>query len=689
MLKHKSINTICWVVVALAVVVAVLFCVAASLGWIEADNSLGYENRLFDTSRVHTIDIVMDDWAGFIDTITMEEYTSCTIIIDGEKYSNVGIRGKGNTSMSQVSSYGNDRYSFKVEFDQYNSGGSYYGLDKISLNNIISDNTYMKDYLSYQMMNYVGVASSLSSYVYITVYGEDWGLYLAVEAVEDGFLQRNYGTVYGNLYKPDSLKMGGGRGNGADFNMDDFMNEAGDESDDTSNSGGAQPPSGFDPSTIPDGFDPPAMSGSENMPDDFDPSVFGGEGGGMGGMFGGSSDINLQYIDDDPDSYPNIFDSAKTDITDTDKTRLIASLKQLSAGENVDEVVDVEAVIKYLVAHSFVCNNDSYTGMMVHNYYLYEEDGVLSMLPWDYNLAFGGMSMGGFGGEGCTSDVNSPIDTPVTGGTLESRPMVAWIFHSEEYIELYHQYYAEFIKTYFESGYFAQMIDETIALISPYVEKDPTAFCSYDDFLLGSSTVREWCLLRAESISGQLDGSIPSTQSGQSADSSALIDASHISAADMGEFDNGANGGGFGGTPDVDEWSAGSMPPNYGSETTSESGADNTNEDQNQTGGEGFNGNFDISDMPDSFEQSSLPEEFDTSSLPEGFDASSLPEGFDPSDIPEGADRFNMPDSFDVSARPDRTSTGNGETSIETWLLLGGCVFVLLVGVLIAKRYKR
>lgn len=665
MLKHKSINKICWAAVALVVVVAILFSAAASLGWIEADNSLGYENRLFDTSRVHTIDIVMDDWDGFIDTITMEEYTSCTIVIDGEKYSNVGIRGKGNTSMSQVASYGNDRYSFKVEFDQYNSGSSYYGLDKISLNNIISDNTYMKDYLSYQMMNYVDVASSLCSYVYITVNGKDWGLYLAVEAVEDGFLQRNYGSDHGNLYKPDSLNMGGGRGNGAGFNMDDFMNEAGDESSSTPSGGEAAAPDGFDPSNLPDGFDPSTMPSEggagfpggfngENMPDGFDPSTMFG-GGGMGGMFGGSSDVNLQYIDDNPDSYPNIFDSAKTKITNADKTRLIASLKQLGTGENVNEVVDVEAVIKYLVAHNFVCNNDSYTGMMVHNYYLYEEDGVLSMLPWDYNLAFGGMGMGmgGLGGEGCTADVNSPIDSPVTSGTLESRPMVAWIFGSEEYIELYHQYYAEFIETYFDSGYFAQMIDETIALISPYVEKDPTAFCSYDDFLLGSSTLREWCLLRAESISGQLDGSIPATQTGQSTDSSALIDASHISAADMGEFNNGAGGGGFGGMPDRGERPADSTPPASGSEAQDESGADNTNGTQNQPGGRGLSGDFDMSNMP------------------EGFDAS------------------NMPDGFNMSAMPGGTSTGNGASSAETWLLLGGCVIVLLVGLLIAKSFKR
>lgn len=68
-----------------------------------------------------------------------------------------------------------------------------------------------------------------------------------------------------------------------------------------------------------------------------------------------------------------------------------------------------------------------YTGSMIHNYYLYEEDGQLSMIPWDYNLAFGGFQ----GGQDATSMVNYPIDTPVSGGTVDSRPMLAWILRAK------------------------------------------------------------------------------------------------------------------------------------------------------------------------------------------------------------------------------------------------------------------
>jgi spore coat protein CotH len=552
MSTHKHIDKICCLALALALVLTVVFLNASSLGIQAASTVQGYESRLFDTSRVHTIDIVMDDWEGFLEGCTDEEYVVCDLVIDNESYHNVAIRAKGNTSLTQVASYGNDRYSFKVEFDHYDSTISYHGLDKLSLNNIIQDNTYMKDYLSYQMMGYFGVDAPLCSYVYITVNGEDWGLYLAVEGVEESFLERNYGSDYGELYKPDSMSMGGGRGNGGAFDMEDWMDDRGDEASQDTNidrqamkgqrPGGMSPP-GMDGGAMPElpeegdfGEIPEGIPEGGEIPEGF------GENGGRGGGVMGSDDVSLIYTDDDYDSYSNIFDNAKTDITDTDKDRLIDSLKQLNEGENIESVVDVDEVIRYFVVHNFVCNFDSYTGSMIHNYYLYEQDGQLSMIPWDYNLAFGGFQ----GGQDATSMVNYPIDTPVSGGTVDSRPMLAWIFASEEYTQLYHQYFEEFISSYFDSGYFTQMMAQTKALIAPYVEKDPTKFCTYEEFETGIETLEQFCLLRAESIQGQLDGTIPSTSDGQAEDSSALVDASELSISDMGTMNN-SMGGGMGG----------------------------------------------------------------------------------------------------------------------------------------------
>ena len=255
----------------------------------------------------------------------------------------------------------------------------------------------------------------------------------------------------------------------------------------------------------------------------------GGRGFFSGGM--GSEDVKLRYIDDDPASYSNIFENAKTDITEADQARLIASLKALSAGENLEEVLDIDQVLRYFVVHNFVCNGDSYTGSMVHNYYLYEKDGQLSMIPWDYNLAFGT-----FQSADATAEVNTPIDTPVSGG--DSRPMSDWMFDSPEYTELYHRYFREFLETVDA----ASIIDAAAKLIAPYVEKDPSKFYSYEAFETGVETLKAFCRLRSESVMGQLDGSIPSTEAGQSAGASALVDASGLVLTDMGTMNRGGAG---------------------------------------------------------------------------------------------------------------------------------------------------
>ena len=73
-------------------------------------------------------------------------------------------------------------------------------------------------------------------------------------------------------------------------------------------------------------------------------------------------------------------------------------------------------------------------------------------------------------------------------------------------------------------------------MIAPYVEKDPTKFCTYEEFEKGISTLKEFCMLRAKSISGQLDGSIGATNDTQ--DSSTLVNADDLQISDMGSMGN-------------------------------------------------------------------------------------------------------------------------------------------------------
>ena len=666
----------------LCLAVTLMLCFPDAVGIQAASKTLGYESRLFDTSYVHSIDIVTDDWDSFIENCESEEYSSCAVVIDGESYKNIAIRAKGNTSLSRVANYGNDRYSFKIEFDHYNDATTYHGLDKLCLNNIIQDTTYMTDSLCYTMMNYAGVSSPLCSFAYITVNGEDWGLYLAVEAVEDSFIERNYDST-GSLYKPDSMSMGGGRGNGKDFDQDDFDFSKFDKFN-AENSAETDTSDSTDTSSKTD-FQPPQMGN------------FGGRKGDKGGFVGmGSDDVKLVYTDDDFDSYENIFDNAKTDITDSDKTRLINSLKALNS-DDAASTVDVDAVIKYFAVHNFVCNFDSYTGSMIHNYYLYEKDGILSMIPWDYNLAFGGF----FGGSDSTSMINFPIDSPVSGGDTDSRPMLAWIFADEEYTELYHKALSEFIANYFESGYFEEEIDRVTALISPYVEKDPTKFCTYNEFTEGVAALKEFCTLRAESVRGQLDGTIPSTSDAQSEDSSALISGLSVSISAMGSMNvgggmgGGKQDGGFGTPPDGNfgdfdgtppempdsDNSDGHMPSFDGNPPELPNGETLSGDAAQPPANSDASGNT-SSDTPQTEQQtngSSANTEKAETSAPEQNDGNALPSPDQNSK--NGQDRPQMPSDGGSS---DSASSSNTETVVLLCVSAGA----LIAAILLTKIFK-
>ena len=460
MVKYKYIDAVCILAALGAVLLTLIFMNGDALGIPKASENPGYISRLFDERRVHSLDIQIEDWEEFLENAEEETYVSCTAVIDGEEFHQVGLRAKGNNSLSLTEEYGLSRYSLKLEFDHFNQGGNYYGLDKLSLDASFQDNSYMKTWIAYDMMEFMEVPAPLRSYVWVTVNGEGWGLYLAVEEPEEAFARRNFGNDYGRLYKPDYKRLD-----------------------------------------------------AEN------------------------ADVALKYIDDDPESYPNIFDNAKVDITQGDKERVIEALKILSTGKDLEKAVNIEEVLRYFTVQVFVMNWDSYLGYTGHNYYLYEEEGILSILPWDYNLAFGTYALG-------MTDpirdpevlINYPIHTPAEGSVMMNRPLYHNLMKTEEYFQSYRKYFDRFVSQYFESGRFQSLLARTREMIAPYVEKDPTAFCSYEDHRLAADTLEQVCMLRAESVRKQLDGEIPATIRGQQEAPQARLAASHIRLEDLGDF---------------------------------------------------------------------------------------------------------------------------------------------------------
>ena len=616
MVSNKHVTKLIMVLMAIATAVCIL-AVLFSDKLVTVAGGTGvnveYESKLFDTSEIISVDILMDDetWNEMLTNAMSEQYYTCDVVINGEKFYNVAIRPKGNTSLSAIAmDPDSDRYSLKLEFGHFVEGQTCFGLDKLILNNNYADATNMKEAIIYDMYQYLDADASLYNYATVSLNGEYQGVYLALEAVEQSFILRNYGTQDGEIYKPESMGMGGG-----------------DSDKKSSSSSDKQGPPGGSPGGDFDFGNMPEMGGDfdfGNMPD------MGGFGGGGGFSMGGNGGADLNYTDDDLDSYSTIWDGAITDSGDKDHRRVVTALKNISEGNDLEKYMDIDNILKYMAVHTFAVNSDSLSGNMAHNYYLYEYDGQLNIIPWDYNLSFGGMSMGSSGD--ATEMVNDAIDTPFSGTNFFDA-----LLENDEYREKYHEYLQQLVDEYVNGGRFDEVYERITSQIDSLVETDPTAFYTYEEYQTASDLLYQTIKLRAESIEGQLNGTIPSTDEGQREDSSALIDASFINVKDMGQISMGGNNndGDFKKRSDK-EWRKEKNESSEESDETSE------------TNGFGF-GNG-----------------------PQGFDSGNMPEGFDPGNM----SGFSM----------------NGTSTLSKLKTAGGyvaCFALILVALIILKCFKR
>ncbi len=429
-----------------------------------------YESRLFNPERIHEIDIRMADWSGLMAEAISESYRPCTVVLDGETFRNVGIRPKGNTSLTSVLMLGSPRYSLKIEFDHFIRGQTCHGLDVLNLNNQIQDATMMKEALSYSLMHDMQVPAPLCSYIRVSVNGETLGLYLAVEGIGRSFLSR-VGWPDGRIYKPDIMQNNAGNGMAP------------------------MKPPGVSPDMPPGPAGPPPVNMDANA------VVFGR----ITDTLGIGEDLKLKDQGNRISDYPNIAGQARNQTGRMEQLRLVQAIQKLNGDHRPGDAVDEEEIMRYLVIQSFLSNEDSYTGLMAHNYYLCEENGKLHMIPWDCNLAFGGVS------EDSEADsfIQASIDEPVTGHPVSDRPLIAWIFEDPVKTEFYHRLMEAFLREQIENGAIFQRIGEIRSLIEEEQAADPTAFYDSSRFRKAVSTLRLFCDARGRNMIAQLHGEKP------------------------------------------------------------------------------------------------------------------------------------------------------------------------------------
>lgn len=473
MKENKHISGIIITLTAVAVLICfVAVCFSSELTKIMGGLkvNMAYETELFDTSKIMSVDIIMDDddWNDMLLNAQTEQYYVCDVLVNGKKFNNVGIRPKGNSSLlCIVVDKTSDRFSLKLEFDHFVEGQTCFGLDKLVLNNNFVDPTNMKEALIFDMYQFVDANAPLYNYAKVCRNGNYWGVYLALESIDESFMLRNYGTQDGELYKPEPAGM----------NMDEETDE------------------------------------------EFPMSPVG---------------ANLEYATDALYQYGSIWSTEVTRTTDKDRRRVVNALKNIKERNDIEKYMNVDNILKYMAVHTFAVNEDSLTDYMPHNYYLYEYDGQLDILPWDYNMSFGAMTL--VEENNSKKMINYPIDSPFYYGMQ----FFGAILENEEYNARYHEYLQTLVDEYINGGRFDEFYSRTRSQIDTLVAQDPTAFYSAEEYDAAADMLYKTVKLRGDSIDGQLKGTIASTTEAQRSvkGKPTLLDASEIDLKVMGFMDD-------------------------------------------------------------------------------------------------------------------------------------------------------
>ncbi|WP_299004582.1 CotH kinase family protein [uncultured Shewanella sp.] len=220
---------------------------------------------------------------------------------------------------------------------------------------------------------------------------------------------------------------------------------------------------------------------------------------------------DLQWIDENFASYSAI--ELKTNKTTTDNSALMAFLKVINQGGDESSVLDSDAILKYLAISTAMSNLDSYQGTLSHNYYLYEQAGQFSVIPWDFNESFGTFSMG-------CDVVSLYIDEP-TQGALSERPLIASLLSDEQHLATYHGYLNELIDGELSVESMTEKVADIAEMIRDAVDSDPTAFYTSEEFETGLTNdvgrtpgLLSFVAARVLNIEQQLTGAIASKGDG-------------------------------------------------------------------------------------------------------------------------------------------------------------------------------
>ncbi len=168
------------------------------------------------------------------------DYVAATIAFEGDMWTNVGVRFKGNSTLTRAWNSGSLQMPFKLDFDEFEDDypeiddQRFYGFKQLSLQNPAADQSYVRAPLAYSVMQEAGlIAPETAWYELFVDYGEgpiSFGVYTVIEVIDDTVIDTALGGDDGNIYEGDGTGVTLAEGT-FDLIADSFQKENNDEND--------------------------------------------------------------------------------------------------------------------------------------------------------------------------------------------------------------------------------------------------------------------------------------------------------------------------------------------------------------------------------------------------------------------------------------------------------------------------
>lgn len=158
-------------------------------------------------------------------------WVHASILFNGMEWLNVGIRFKGNSSLSFIWGEGIMKLPIKLDFDEFENDfpeirdQRFYGFRQLTLSSNFMDFSLLRENMTADIFRNAGVPAPHTAFYRIYVdYGDGpvyFGLYTMVEVIDDTVIEEQFADDGGNVYKPEGL--------GATFAEGSFTEEAFDK----------------------------------------------------------------------------------------------------------------------------------------------------------------------------------------------------------------------------------------------------------------------------------------------------------------------------------------------------------------------------------------------------------------------------------------------------------------------------